>query len=105
MVMPKDQSQKQIMDAWRTFVGQMGQSLISLEKDIDEASQMTSICTDEWCEATEHVIDELSNALFSISEPRWSTDEDSKKIKELKKKVHDLYANYRSVYEKVKETC
>lgn len=105
MAMPKDQSQQQLMDAWRTFVVEMEKSLASLEKDIDEASEMTAICTDEWCEATEHVIDELSNALFSISEPRWSTEEDSKKIKELKKRVHDLYANYRSVYERVKETC
>jgi hypothetical protein len=102
MVMPKDQSQKQIVDAWRTFVNAMDQSLVSLEKDINEASEMTSICTDEWCEATEHVIDELSNALFSISEPRWSTEEDSKKIKALKRKVHDLYANYREVYKKAK---
>ena len=56
---------------------------------------------DEWCEATEHVIDELSNALFSISEPRWSSPEDSKKIKRLKRRVYDLYVNYRGVYEKV----
>ena len=102
MAMPKDQSQKQLMDAWRTFVDAMEQSMVSLEKDIDEASEMTSICTDEWCEATEHVIDELSNTLFSISEPRWSTQEDSKKIKALKRRVHDLYANYRDVYKKVK---
>lgn len=102
MAMPKDQSQKESVEAWRTFVDVMGQSLVSIEKDIDEASQMTSICTDEWCEATEHVIDELSNALFSISEPRSSTEEDSKKIKALKRRVHDLYANYRDVYKKVK---
>lgn len=105
MVMPKDQSQKQIVDAWRTYMQGLETSLTDLERDVKEASEMTDICTDEWCEATEHVIDELSNALFSISEPRWSTDEDSKKIKALKRRVHDLYANYRSVYQKVKETC
>jgi len=66
-----------------------------LEKDIDEAAEMTSICTDEWCEATEHVIDELANALYSMSEPRWSSEEDNKKIKQLKKRVHDLYAKYK----------
>jgi hypothetical protein len=62
---------------------------------------MASVCTSEWCEATEHVIDELSNALFSISEPRWSSPEDSKKIKRLKRRVYDLYVNYRGVYDKV----
>jgi len=59
------------------------------------------VCTDEWCEATEHVIDELSNALFSISEPRWSNQEDSLRIKQLKRRVHDLYADYRNVYSQV----
>jgi archaellum component FlaC len=102
MAMPKDQAQEQIVNSWRTFVNSMEQSLNDLEKDINEASEMTNICTNEWCEATEHVIDELSNSLFSISEPRWSTDEDSKKLKALKKKVHELYANYRDVYKKVK---
>ena len=68
-----------------------------LEQDIDEAAGMADTCTAEWCQATEHVIDELSNALFSISEPRWANDEDSAKIKQLKRKVHDLYADYRAV--------
>ena len=78
------------------------QSLDHLDEDIDEATKMAGICTDEWCEATEHVIDELSNALFSISEPRWSTAEDSEKIKKLKRRVYDLYVNYRGVYEKMR---
>jgi len=43
-----------------------------MDADIQEANHMASKCTDEWCAATEHVIDEFSNELFSISEPRWS---------------------------------
>jgi len=52
-------------------------------------------CTGEWCEATEHVIDELSNSLFSISEPRWSSEEASKKLKALERRIHDLYAKHK----------
>jgi phosphopentomutase len=96
MAMPREQIQMDFVEAWRTFTASMEKSLEDLEKDINEAAEMTSICTDEWCEATEHVIDELGNALFSISEPRWSTDEDSKKIRELRKRLHDLYANYKA---------
>jgi hypothetical protein len=102
MAMPKDEQQTQFVEAWRTFVNAMEQSLDMLDKDIDEATQMAGICTDEWCQATEHVIDELSNALYSISEPRWSTPEDREKIKKLKRRVYDLYANYRGVFEKMK---
>lgn len=100
MVMPRDSFQSniqnQIVEGWRVFINNMEKSLDLLEKSLDEAAQMAEVCTSEWCEATEHVIDELCNSLFSISEPYWSSEEDSKKIKELKKRVHDLYAKYKS---------
>jgi hypothetical protein len=101
MVMPKDTFQSNIQDDlvenWRAFIDNLERSLYVLEKGIDEASEMSDICTSEWCEATEHVIDELSNSLFSISEPRWSTDEDSRRIRALKRKVHDVYAKYKGI--------
>jgi hypothetical protein len=34
-----------------------------------------------------------------MTEARWSSDEDSKRIKALKKGPHDLYVNCRGVYE------
>ena len=100
MPLPKDSYypdiQQNIVQNWRDFISNLENSLDMLEKDIEEASQLSSVCTSEWCEATEHVIDELSNSLFSISEPRWSSKEDSIKIKHLRKKVHDLYAKYKA---------
>ena len=100
MVMPKDSFQTNIQDTmvqgWRNFISNMEKSLNILEKGLDEAQEMREICTSEWCEATEHTIDELSNSLFSISEPRWASKEDSRKIKELKRKLHDLYAKYKA---------
>lgn len=100
MSMPKDEIQKEMEDAWRTFMDGMEKSLDLLDRQIIEARDMTSICTSEWCEATEHYIDELGNALFSISEPRWSNEADHKRLKDLKRRVHEMYANYRDVYEK-----
>jgi len=101
MVMPKDSFQTIIQDdlveTWRMFIDNLERSLDVLEREIDEATEMSGICTSEWCEATEHVIDELSNSLFSISEPHWSSEEDSRKIKALKRKVHDVYAKYKGV--------
>ena len=97
MPMPKDELQQEYVGAWRTYVKGLDKAIAKLENDIQEASQMADACTSEWCQATEHVVDELSNALFSISEPRWANAEDSAKIKQLKRKVHDLYADYRAV--------
>lgn len=101
MSIPKDEIQKEMEDAWRTYVQALEKSLDIIEKDIEEAKEMAGVCTDEWCNATEHVFDELGNALFSISEPRWSSDEDSKRIKTLKRRLYDIYVNYRGVYKMV----
>lgn len=101
MSMPKDEIQKEMTEAWSVYVAALGKSLSKLEKDIKEVGEMAHECTGEWCEATEHVLDELANALFSISEPRWLNKQMSDKIKELKYRVYELYSNYRDVYQKV----
>jgi hypothetical protein len=35
--------------------------------------------------------------IYSISEPRWLSDEDSDQIRQLRKRIHDLYAQYKGV--------
>jgi len=97
MAMIKEDFEKETLEAWRTYTAALENSLEKLEQDINEASEMSDSCTGEWCAATEHVIDELGNALFSISEPRWSDESDSKKIKTLKRRLHDLYSKYKGV--------
>ncbi len=101
MVLPKDSFQMQVennvLESWKQFISSMEESLETLEREIDEAAEMANICTDEWCVATEHVIDELGNALFSISEPRWAADQDTKRLKELKWRMHELYSRYKSL--------
>jgi hypothetical protein len=102
MSMPKDELQSEYVTAWQTYLDSLEKALDQLDADITEAAEMADTCTSEWCQATEHVIDDLSNALFSISEPRWSNAEDSQRIKKLKRRVHDLYADYRQVSEKAR---
>ena len=97
MALIKEDFEKETLEAWRTYTAALEKSLVKLEQDINEASEMSDTCTGEWCAATEHVIDELGNALFSISEPRWSDESDSKKIKTLKRRLHDLYSKYKGV--------
>ena len=98
MSMPKDEIQQEMADAWLMYMQALEKSLDIIERDIEEAKEMAGVCTQEWCNATEHIFDELGNALFSISEPRWSSDEDSKRIKLLKRRLYDIYVNYRGVY-------
>lgn len=96
MPMPNPALNESLVQNWRQFMENVEKSLDLVEEQLNEASEMTEICTSEWCEATEHVIDDLSNFLFSISMPRGASEEDSKRLKTLKKRLHDLYAQYKS---------
>ena len=100
MKMPDEIVRKQIFEGWKVFVENLEESLDLLEKEVDFTSKMVDACTVEWCEATERAMDEISNSLFSISEPSWLSDEDSKKLKALKRKVHEVYAKYKAAAEK-----
>lgn len=99
MAMPKDEIRIEMNKAWDTYLAALEKSVDILENDITEAKNLAGVCTDEWCEATEHLIDELNNSLFSISEPRWADPEESKRIKLLKRRIYDLYVNYRGVFQ------
>ncbi len=91
------QMEESFLKAHREFMDNLGESIELLEQDIEETAEMEKICTDEWCQATETNLDELSKLVYSISEPRWLTSEDSKFISGLRRRVHDLYAQYRSM--------
>ena len=97
MAIVRDDFEKETIEAWRVFVDSLDQSIVHLEQDLKEGKEMLDICTDEWCRATEHYIDDIGNALFSIHEPRWASKEDSKRIKDLKRRLHDIYAEYKGV--------
>ena len=101
MEMPKEIIRKEVVEGWRGFVDNLEKALELLEKEIDFTSKMVDACTLEWCQATEQTLDEISNSLFSISEPAWVSDEDSKKLKALKRRVHDVYAKYKSAADSI----
>lgn len=86
--------EKSMLMAHRDFMNNLENSLDSLEKDIQDAKEVSSRCTAEWCTATDHFIDELHKSIYSISEPRWLTEEDSERIHNLRKKVKDLYLEF-----------
>lgn len=101
MSIPKDEIREEMAQAWGIYLAALGKSIALMEKRLAEAKELAAVCNNEWCMATEHVIDDLANALFSISEPRWLDDRESKKLKALKHKLHDIYADYRGIYQKM----
>ncbi|MFZ0134762.1 MAG: hypothetical protein WAK95_19660 [Desulfobacterales bacterium] len=96
MVQQNETIENERVAAWRTYLKSLENYLDQEENAIDRSSQLTSTCTDEWCETTEEVIDELTKAIFSVSEPQWITPEDAKRIKTLKRRAQDLYTKYKT---------
>lgn len=99
MPMPKDEVQTQLNDAWMQHFNAVESSVKLVENYLKEAKGLAEVCTDEWCVSTEKLIDDLNNALFSLSEPRDADPEISLRIKELRRRIYDLYVNYKGIYE------
>lgn len=93
----QDEMVDSFLIAHREFMTNLKSSLALIEEELTEAEEIGKICTGEWCRATESTLDELTKFIFSLSEPRWVSDEDSKVLKDLRRKVHDLYAKYKGV--------
>lgn len=93
----QDEMVDSFLIAHRKFMTNLDDSLALIEEELNEAAEIDKICTGEWCTATEETLDELSKFIFAISEPRWVSNEDSKTLKDLRRKVHDLYAKYKGV--------
>jgi hypothetical protein len=68
--------------------------LDQVEESIQNSISVTSACTNEWCESAEAVIDELTDAIYSLNVPRWADQEQSTRVKTLKKKAREVYAKY-----------
>jgi len=94
MLSQKDKEQAMLI-AHRQFLTGLEKSIDMLEDDLDQAEDLSEVCTDEWCKSTEDFIDYLHKSIYSISEPRWADKEDSRKIHELRNRVKDLYVHFK----------
>ena len=76
---------------WIAFNLSFNESLDRLEQIVDDVASLRGVCHDEWCDSNECMLDEASIFAFAISEPHWASAEDSKRLKNLKKRIHDLF--------------
>jgi len=89
-----------MVNANREYIANLEKGLDILEKEIENARNVESVCTDEWCRSVDVYIDNLHNDIYSITEPRYGSEEDSKKIRELRRRIKDLYAAFKAVAKK-----
>lgn len=83
--------------AHREFMSNLNDSIDIIERDIQEAADFDKECTGEWCTTMETSIDELAKFIYSISEPRWLSEEDSQTIRDMRHRIHDIYARFKGI--------
>ena len=93
-------TQKEMVESFnlthRHYMRNLIVSLDKLETDIEASREIDDVCTGEWCRAVELSLDEIAKDLYSISEPRWVADDLSRTLRNSRRRLHDLYAKYRS---------
>ncbi len=86
--------EKSMLLAHRNFMENLEKSLAILEEEIGDVKALRVVCSHDWRMMTEQMIDELHKYIFSISEPRFAEEEDHQRLKELRKRMKDLYIDF-----------
>jgi hypothetical protein len=84
-------------DAWHVYMDNLIKSIDSMAQTVDEAAEMPMDCTETWCSNARALLDDLNHQIFSIHEPKWSTPEDSARIRATRRKIYDIYARLASI--------
>jgi len=86
-----------VNDAWTVFMEGMEKSIRLLDEQLTEAEEMSTQVTGEWAAAIEHAMDDLANYVFSISEPRGTSEEYSWRLKSLRHRLHEHYVRFKAI--------
>jgi len=81
---------------YQEFITSLDQTLNFLEEELQEAGEISDICTDEWCITAEDLFDDLHKEVYAISEPRWLKREESLRLRNLRNRVKTLYSRFLS---------
>ncbi len=85
---------KKINDGLDAYLSTLEHALFQMEKVSKIRSRSHSACTNEWCESVEEAINELTEAIYAFNIPRWANQEQSARVKTLKRKARVVYAKY-----------
>ncbi len=83
---------------WDSFSESFEDALRKLEEIVNAVSELRQIWEDELCEGAEFLLGDATVAAFAISEPHWTSDEETKKLRDLKKRIHDLYQDSKPLH-------
>ena len=89
-----DQIFEKIDSIWTKYLDALDESLDILEKELASAEKDSQICTLEWCQSTEEIIADLVQVIYNLHVPKWVSPDSAARLKEQKKRVHNIYAKF-----------
>lgn len=92
--------QEKLAAIQKDYIDALEDAIKTLEDEIKEASEVEHAGHEEWEKSIEGYIDELHGIIFSLPEPRYGHEELHTKIAELRKRIKDLYADFKKMVKK-----
>ncbi len=86
-----------MIHAWRCYIRQVDSSLGILEKDLQALLEKRGCASDEWVRHVDEMIEEISNIIFSIREPRWAEHTDASLVRNLKMRIYEFSARFHEI--------
>ena len=92
--------QEKLVSIQKDYIEALEDAIKTLEDEIKEASEVEHAGHEEWEKSIEGYIDELHGIIFSLPEPRYGHNELHAKIANLRKRIKDLYADFKKMIKK-----
>ncbi len=92
--------QEKLVAIQKDYIQALEDAIKTLEDEIREASEVEQAGREDWEKSIEGYIDELHGIIFSLPEPRYGHEDLHKKIVGLRKRIKDLYADFKKMLKK-----
>ncbi|SRR6056297_3513058 len=86
-----------VEEGWKSYLNKLDDSLTKLEKHITDTGKKTDYCTEDWCLATENVLQDLFHTLFTLHVPKTASKEDDHRLAQLRQRAQNLYGQFKTV--------
>ncbi len=93
--------QEKLVTIQKDYIDTLEQAVKRLEDEISEASDVEHAGHPEWEKSIEGYIDELHAIIFSLPEPRYGHEDLHHKITDLRKRIKNLYVDFKKMIEAV----
>jgi len=92
--------QEKLAAITKEYIEALEEVVNNLEKEIKEVIEAEKSDNPDWEKSIENYLDELHSIIYALPEPRIGHKDLHKKIVDLRKKIKDIYAEFKALIKK-----